>query len=208
MSLTVEDFNLQNPEQSYLMVQVRWYAYFDACEVCKDLNGQVWETPRLTGIVNHPIHGPVYDLDADISLAHPNCRCFVEFTPIIDFEKTAVFQLSQKILAETKEGMPSNIDEATKQVETLRVETQHTTGALRELEYLFYRTTSTMRRMGLSEEVTEALTKLQRLILTIRILHMTMTFLEMSTPYGWALGLLSGLGAAISASDLALSLGE
>lgn len=208
MSLTIEDFNLQNPEQSYLTVQVRWYAYFDACKICQDLNGQVWETPRLTGVVMHPEYGPIYDLDADISLTHPNCRCFIEFTPIIDFEKTAVFQLTQKMLAETKEGMPSNIADAVKRIETLRVETEHATVSLRELEYLFYRTTSTMRRMGLSEEATKALEILQRMIFMVRVLHTTMIFLEMSTPYGWALGILSGLGAAMSASDLALSLGE
>lgn len=208
MPLSVEEFNLQNPEQSYLTIHVTWFALLDACEVCRDLNLQSWEAPNLTGILTHPMHGPVYDLDADVSLTHANCRCQVEFYPVVDLEKTGIFRYVQNLMEDKKQGMPSNIDDATKKVETLRVEVAHTAGTLRELEYVFYRLTSTMKRMGLPPEVAGAVSLLQRAILTARILHTTITFLEMSTPLGWVLGILSGLGAAASASDLALSLGE
>jgi hypothetical protein len=198
--MTVEQINLEIPEQSYLIIQVRWYAYFDACPVCKDLNGQVWETPRLTGTLIHPVHGPVYDLDADVSLTHPNCRCFLEFNPIVNLEQTPIFQSAQNILAEAKQGMPSNIEDATRKIETLRVETAHATGELRELEYLFYRTTSIFRRMGLPEDVNRALGLLQRMILVARMVHTTMIFLEMSTPYGWTLAMITTVAMALEPS--------
>jgi hypothetical protein len=55
---------------------------------------------------------------------------------------------------------------------------------LKEVEYIFYRVTSLMRRMGLPEDVNKAITTLQHAILTVRILTTAIYYLQATTPYG------------------------
>jgi hypothetical protein len=84
---------------------------------------------------------------------------------------------------------------------TLRTETVHVVGALREVEYMFYRISSLLSRLGLPPEVDEAINKIQRLILMIRLLHTTMIFLQTDTTYGLMMGIISGGGAVLSSID-------
>jgi hypothetical protein len=84
---------------------------------------------------------------------------------------------------------------------TLRATTVHAIGGLREVEYLFYRLSSLLSRLGLPPEVDDAINKIQRMILMIRILHTTMIFLQTDTTYGLIMGIISGGGAVLSSID-------
>jgi len=104
---------------------------------------------------------------------------------------------------ETLVRIDALISEVTTKTETLKVEAGHTTGGLRELEYILYRTVSLLNRFGLSPEIEQSIVKIQRLILVIRMLHSALTFLYMATPYGWLLGGISLISMGVSASTMA-----
>jgi hypothetical protein len=99
--------------------------------------------------------------------------------------------------------LPSNIQEATAQVDKLRANFGQCRGELREVEYILYRTVSVINRLGLPPEVDQAIQKLERLIMIIRMLHTTFALLELTTPEGQVLAAISGVGLAVSALTLA-----
>ena len=84
----------------------------------------------------------------------------------------------------------------------VKAETGRVMGDLRELEYSFYRLTSIMGRMGLPPEIDAAIGKLQRIILALRMVHSTLMFLQLGTPYGMVLGGLTGMGALLSVTNM------
>jgi len=100
------------------------------------------------------------------------------------------------------------VDKFEVKTETLRMETEHAIGNLREVEYLLYRTVSLLGRLGLPPDIDKAIQIIQRMILTIRMLHTTLIFAQMGTPYGWALAAISlattGITAVTIGGDLVM----
>jgi hypothetical protein len=93
-------------------------------------------------------------------------------------------------------------------IESLKVEAGHCTSEAREAEYIFYRLTSLMTRMGLPPQINQAMQKIERMILIIRMMHSAFIFLESTTPYGLILGILTIGGLAITSTDYVMNLGE
>lgn len=88
-----------------------------------------------------------------------------------------------------------------------------TMSELRKFETIAYRTISLLRRMGLPEEVDAAVMKLQRLVMTIRLAQTALIALQaaMLPGAGWLQAGMAAVtigGAAFSASDFMMSLGE
>jgi hypothetical protein len=193
--------------ESWITYEAVWHTAMDerTCTKCMQLEGQTWTFPELKGPLIDSRFGPVYNLDNDEPLTHKNCRCFLEIRPIVELEKSDVFQSLNMMFQEVNMQMPSNIAEATEQVDKLRANFGQARGELREMEYILYRTTSLLNRMGLPPAIDQGIQKIERMIMTIRILHSTMVLFEIGTPEGWILGLISGISAAISISDLMLS---
>jgi hypothetical protein len=75
-------------------------------------------------------------------------------------------------------------------------------GEARELEYLFYRLTSLMGRMGLPKELDQTLSGLQRMILTVRMLHSSLMMLESGTPFGLILGAITAISAGLGLNSI------
>ena len=94
------------------------------------------------------------------------------------------------------------VDKIEVKTETLRMETEHATGNLRETEYLLYRTVSLLGRLGLPPEIDKAIQVIQHMILTLRLLHTTYLFTQMGTPYGWALATISLVSTGITAATV------
>jgi hypothetical protein len=186
-----------------IFFQVTWHSLTDACPKCRELDGEVWTSSKFEGTLIHPNFGAVYDLDADVSLTHPNCRCYLEIDPYVNLEETEIFKSLEPIFAEVKMELPSNIQEATAQVDKLRANFGQCRGELREVEYILYRTVSLINRLGLPPEVDQAIQKLERLIMIIRMLHTTFALLELTTAEGQVLAAISGVGLAVSALTLA-----
>jgi hypothetical protein len=73
----------------------------------------------------------------------------------------------------------------------------------RRLELLLYRSIALLGRMGLPENIDQAIAKVQRLIMTVRLLHTAAIALEgASGPIGWALALVGVASALLSTGDL------
>lgn len=85
----------------------------------------------------------------------------------------------------------------------LELNVEQTLGQVRQLETLLYRSLSLMRRLGLPEEVSQAIYVIQRLVMSIRLLHTAMIMLESASgPIGWGLALISAATAAVSLGDV------
>ena len=80
---------------------------------------------------------------------------------------------------------------------TLKTEVGEAVGALREAEYIFYRFSSLLIKMGLPPDMQKAIQVAQRLILTIRMLHSAIMLLNTTTPYGWVVGGISLVTSAV-----------
>jgi hypothetical protein len=58
-------------------------------------------------------------------------------------------------------------------------------------------------RLGLPENIDQAIMKVERLVMTIRLLHTAMIALEAASgPIGWALAIVAGGTALLSMGDL------
>jgi len=65
-----------------------WHSLSDACPKCRSLNGQEFHDQDLfqERLFSH-IWGDIWNLDADHTLAHPNCRCQLEVRVIVEIEE-------------------------------------------------------------------------------------------------------------------------
>lgn len=62
--------------------------HVDACPKCQALRGRTWTGQDLfqSQLIDSQF-GPVWDLDQDKTLAHPNCRCKLEVEVYADFSR-------------------------------------------------------------------------------------------------------------------------
>ena len=86
--------------------------------------------------------------------------------------------------------------------------TVDTTKVLRDIQILntvFNRTISILRKMGLPENIMQAITFIQRMIALLNQLRLTMLALQAASgPYGWTMALLSLAGTQLTAADMSL----
>lgn len=71
----------------------KWNALTDACPKCRRLNQREWwDQDLFQNLLWDPYEGDIWDLDANMTLAHPNCRCQlavrVEAKPMITVSET------------------------------------------------------------------------------------------------------------------------
>lgn len=84
--------------------------------------------------------------------------------------------------------------------ETVRLEAVHVSGVLREAEYIAYRVTSILSRIGLPKEIDRAIMLIQRMVLVIRMLETSLRYMMATTPYGWIIASLGVIGATVTLS--------
>jgi len=71
-----------------------WYTYWDnkVCQKCRNLDGKTWHDQDLfASQLMDEVLGPVWDLDADQTLAHPNCRCHIEVVAHVDLGAIKIY---------------------------------------------------------------------------------------------------------------------
>lgn len=75
-----------------------WFANPGACRKCQALNGRSWTDQDLFAAqLVDPEYGPVWDLNADVSLAHPHCKCRLHVAATLNIEATRLRQLFDTI---------------------------------------------------------------------------------------------------------------
>lgn len=84
----------------------------------------------------------------------------------------------------------------------LELNVERAISSARQLESVFFRALALAQRLGLPENIEQGIQKIERLIMTIRLLHTAFIMLEASTPYGWAMALLSVSGVAITTAEM------
>ena len=63
----------------YISYIFAWHSLGDACPKCQRLNGREWRDQDLfQNTLWDSFEGNIWNLDADHTLAHPNCRCQLE----------------------------------------------------------------------------------------------------------------------------------
>ena len=87
----------------------------------------------------------------------------------------------------------------------LEINVEQTFSQVRRLELLLYRTIGLIRRLGLPENIEEAISKIQRLVMVIRLAHSAIiAFQVASGPIGWALAAVSIGTAAVTAGEFVM----
>ena len=75
---------------SYVFV---WFALSDACPKCQALNGREYRGQDLfQPVLEDPEFGPVWDLEANESLVHPNCRCHLMVNVSVNLGEWSEYQ--------------------------------------------------------------------------------------------------------------------
>lgn len=182
--------------------EIGWHAWGDACDKCITLDGQKWFVAKteLTGILTHPEFGAVYDIDADVSLTHPNCKCWVFVEPLFELMETEAGLAVAELAIESGQPMPSNIQEIRDEIATIEEKTNSAAFSTRQVEMLLFRTLGYMQRLGLPEDINHAIRIIQRVTMAIRMVHTSIAALEVASgPIGWwRLGLtMAGVGFAV-----------
>ena len=84
----------------------------------------------------------------------------------------------------------------------LTVNVEQASSEIRQLERLMFRTLSLFRRMGLPEEIGQAIDAIQRLISLLRMLRIAIALTEAASgPIGWALAAVSGATFVAEAAE-------
>lgn len=190
--------------------KIVWHRLEDACKKCMELaDYSFYGVGNLPQVLIHPVYGPVWDLLSDVPLTHDHCRCMLDPYLRVNWSaipeiKTVSMQLGIEPLIATVEWLDvSGIAQYREELKGIRTEVGHVTGEFRELEYLTYRVISVLGRLGLPPKIDACLTKIQQVILAVRLLHTSLMLLESSTPYGWALAAVSLVSAGITISAAA-----
>jgi len=85
----------------------------------------------------------------------------------------------------------------------LELNVEQTLSEIRRLETLLFRTISLIRRLGLPEDIDALISKIQRTIMTVRILHTSLIALQAASgPVGFALAGVGIATAALSFTDV------
>lgn len=188
---------------SYVFV---WHNLSDACEKCKYLGGKEWDNQDLyQNRLWDPIWGDIWDLDSNVSLAHPNCRCQLEIRTIVDWDKwRALTDFEQAIYMSTG-YTPADIRQLREDVEALKKQIEDLQPTLekgpeqldtwRQLERVALRYLALARRMGLPEETEAAIQLLSRILIIMRMLEISGAMLFSGTPLGLLMGI-AGIGMA------------
>ena len=91
----------------------------------------------------------------------------------------------------------------------LELNVEQALSEVRRLETLVVRTLGLVKRFGLPEDINSAISLIQRMTMTIRILHTAMIALQVASgPIGWALAAVGITAAAITAYDVAYEMGS
>jgi len=75
-------------------------------------------------------------------------------------------------------------------------------GELREVEYILFRTLGLLNRMGLPPDIEKTIRQLQKLAFNVRLVHSALMYLELATPWGYAMALLSAGSLVASSADM------
>jgi len=76
-----------------------WHALSDCCPKCRHLNGKEYRDQDLfQNTLWDVFWGDIWDLDADHTLVHPNCRCQLELRVDVNLNKLPSFVAFKQLI--------------------------------------------------------------------------------------------------------------
>jgi len=89
----------------------------------------------------------------------------------------------------------------------LELNVEQAISQIRRMETLLFRTLALINRLGLPEDISRAISVVQRLIMTVRMLHTAILAFEAATgPIGWALAGVGFISSMVSLGELGMEL--
>jgi hypothetical protein len=175
----------------------KWVTVVDArtCEKCLSLNGKEWRNQDLfQDAIWDEMYAGIWDLNANHSILHPNCRCLLEVTVEIHLEKIEVynFTLGRTVSVGKTERftiLSADISALRSQMSGFFAEVKRALPEIREMNDLMTMNLALGRRLG-SEDLTFLITLFQRGRITAEMFYRSAMMVYTSTgPIGWAIGL-------------------
>jgi hypothetical protein len=180
-------------EATYLFT---WHtAWLEPCEKCKRLEGRMYSEYTLeSDYIYDGEFGNIWDIQNDMPLTHPNCKCFLEVEIFTAVENAAPFKELAKKLKNFDRVyvMPSNIKEMKTVLDEYDRDLQRVEHRMNNTRTQITRTLSLMNMMGLPPDVQRALSMLSRLQIAYMqtqqaALALMVVSRAASGPIGWAM---------------------
>lgn len=191
-----------------------WHTtWSEPCEKCLHLDGTTWDNVSLfDNILYDPIWGDIWDLNNDLPLTHPNCKCYLEVRYESSLEELLNIQPSK---FEEFKIMTSNIKEMKEDIADFEKDLARAEGRIENVRAQLTAYLLLLQRAGLPPEIEKAISIIVRAKMTVeqttRALYLLMAA---SGPWGWALAaattgisLVGAYGVAESTRDLVMDLG-
>ena len=137
----------------------------------------------LNSVLNDSLIGPVWDLQNEQSLVHPNCRCYLDVE--IDLNPS-------ELKINEEEGIMVTVSEAKEMITGFKNELKDMSmnyHQLREIEMVFNRFLLMIERSTGDKEIAAAINKLQMFMTFVRMAQISwVTFTTATGPLGWLAG--------------------
>lgn len=193
-----------------------WHTgWLEPCKKCASLDGQVFTDQDLfQHALYSPIWGDLWDLDNDLPLTHPNCKCYLD----VQYDATLDELLLQKMDKSGYEDfkiMTSNIKEMKTEIADFERDLSRAQSRIENTKYQLLTYLTLLQRAGLPPDIEKAIGIIVRARMTIeqtqRALYL---LLAASGPAGWLMALASagvavyGFGSTVQATqDLVMDIG-
>ena len=203
-----------------------WHtSWNEPCHKCLQLEGTRWDGVSLSDpVLVDERFGPVWDIQNDVPLTHPNCKCFLEVEAYIFPEQTTMIKgLFKDIKAfrgtsktpststsEPNNGsneMPSNIKETREELEGLQHDLQRAENRINSTKFELMTYMTLLNRAHLPPEIDKAINVLVRIKMTTEMASRSLyLMMAASGPAGWAMALATAGITVIGVHDIAMDL--
>lgn len=206
----------------YITYVFTWRTSHDdrVCQWCNPLDGQVIFFDLFSSVLISDLQGPVWNLDADISLLHGasgTCRCSLDVDVEVDWDKIAEFnELKTNLelmgirinLRKEVFKLSSTISEARNQMQGFFNDMREMKTEARETNQALTIYLALGRRAG-NENINTLIRLFQQGRITAEMFtRAIITLTAASGPWGWALGLGQLTLAGLMGADVMMELGS
>lgn len=187
-----------------------WHTtWLNPCPKCQRLNGRAWTSQSLyQHVLWDEIEGDLWDLDNDIPLTHPNCKCVLEVQYTASLEELLNLEGSEfeafQIMTSNIRDMKRELDDFDKDLQRVQSRVENTRTQMRT--YLIL-----LNNMGLPPEAEKVISLLTRTEITAQQTIRAMYLLQAATlaggPMAWGIALATTGVALLGYTGIVMDLG-
>jgi hypothetical protein len=194
-------------------------SWMEPCNKCRTLNGRTFEgTSIYAGTLWDPVWGDIWDIENDLPLTHPNCKCYLEVTYESDLDEL----LHPSIVGTIERGgakvtvardiatgrftkinpfqefgiMTSNIKEMKAEIADFERDLARASSRIENTKFQLMTYLTLLNQLGLPPEVDKVISILVRVRMTFELTTRAAYLMMVATgPAGWAM---AGASAGIS----------